>query len=207
MKKVLMLVLIVFLLQTGMNVKAATHYANIKVNGVAMTAPVNQPFNSGGITYVPLNVIVQKMGDKVTWLNAEKKSVIQLKNKQVINVKDGATYVGLNGKTTPLVTKIVKGKTVDAKLKPIFKNNTLYVPVQFLSSKIMGYSVKIVTEKGKRAIHVNKLKPQPKSKPAPKSDPYKELPKNEQIPVTGDMSKAPISDGKTAPVSKEFANQ
>lgn len=163
----------------------------LKVNGVATK---NTPIVSGGNTYVPLNEVSQKMGEKVTGITSQKKVVIMKKNKTSVSVKAGQSYAVLNGKTVPLKTKQVKKTTVPVNVKAIYKNGQVFVPIEFISAqKGMTYPVKITKENGRTVIYVGKT-PRPKqpAKPKPKQ------PVKQPTQPTG--KKYP--DGWVAPVLK-----
>lgn len=178
---------------------AVTHGATptytVQVNGVALKATEGQAFLSGATTYMPLNVIAQKMGDTVTWDKKKQTTVIKKKNKTTITVKANSTTATVNGKSVPFVTKTEKGKTVNAKVKSLYINNTLYVPVQFISNpKALNYLVKIEKGKGKTVIYVGKLPAS--SQPKKPTQPAKPTPKPSQ--PTGKV----YPDGWVAPVLK-----
>jgi hypothetical protein len=126
----------------------------LKVNGVSTK---NTPIVSGGNTYVPLNEVSQKMGEKVTGITSQKKVVIMKKNKTSVSVKAGQSYAVLNGKVVPLKTKQVNKTTVPVNVKAIYKNGQVFVPIEFISAqKGMTYPVKITKERGKTVIYVGK---------------------------------------------------
>jgi hypothetical protein len=161
----------------------------LKVNNVQVDAKEGAPFVSNGTTYVPVNTIVQKMGDKVTWVKSQMKSIIQKKNKTVISIKANQTIAVFNGKVVPLVTKKVNGKTVNANIKALYKNNVLYVPVQFVSaSQGLGYPLKIAKEGSKTVIYVGKI---PASSKPSKPNTNTQQPSGKKYP-----------DGWVAPVLK-----
>jgi hypothetical protein len=158
MKKLLLSIMLLFSFTVSAFAQTTSPSFILKVNNVQVNAKEGAPFASNGTTYVPVNAIAQKMGDKVTWVKSQMKSVIQKKNKTVISIKANQTIAVFNGKAVPLVTKKVKGKTVNANIKALYKNNVLYVPVQFVSaSQGFGYPVKIAKEGSKTVIYVGKI--------------------------------------------------
>jgi hypothetical protein len=158
MKKLFLSIMLLFSFTVPAFAQTTSPSLVLKVNNVQLNVKEGAPFVSSGTTYVPINVIVQKMGDKVTWIKSQKKSVIQKKNKTVISIKADQNFAVFNGKVVPLVTKKVNGKTVNANIKALYKNNVLYVPVQFVSaSQGLGYPVKIAKEGSKTVIYVGKI--------------------------------------------------
>jgi hypothetical protein len=161
----------------------------LKVNGVATK---NTPIVSGGNTYVPLNEVSQKMGEKVTGITSQKKVVIMKKNKTSVSVKAGQSYAVLNGKVVPLKTKQVNKTTVPVNVKAIYKNGQVFVPIEFISAqKGMTYPVKITKESGKTVIYVGKGA----EKPAPQ--PTQQKPSSNKV-----QSGKVYPDGWVAPVLK-----
>jgi hypothetical protein len=170
MKKLFLSIMLLFSFTVPAFAQTTSPSFVLKVNNVQLNAKEGAPFVSNGTTYVPVNVIVQKMGDKVTWIGYQKKSVIQKKNKTVISIKADQTIAVFNGQVVPLVTKKVNGKTVNANIKALYKNNVLYVPVQFVSaSQGLGYPVKIAKEGSKTVIYVGKI-PAASQPSKPKTD-------------------------------------
>jgi hypothetical protein len=158
MKKLFLSIMLLFSFTVPAFAQTTSPSFVLKVNNVQLNAKEGTPFVSNGTTYVPVNVIVQKMGDKVTWIGYQKKSVIQKKDETVISIKADQTFAVFNGQVVPLVTKKVNGKTVNANIKALYKNNVLYVPVQFVSaSQGLGYPVKIAKEGNKTVIYVGKI--------------------------------------------------
>lgn len=158
MKKLFLSIVLLFSFTVPAFAQTTSPSFVLKVNNVQLNVKEGAPFISSGTTYVPINAIVQKMGDKVTWIGYQKKSIIQKKDETLISIKADQTFAVLNGKVVPLVTKKVNGKTVNANIKALYKNNVLYVPVQFVSSSQgLGYPVKISKEGNKTVIYVGKI--------------------------------------------------
>jgi hypothetical protein len=162
MKKLFFSIILLFSFLVPTLAVASSSPIIAKINGVQLTNAQGIPFVSCGTTYVPLNPIAQKMGDKVTWIKSQTKSIIIKKDKTVVSVRANQSIAVWNGKIVPLKTKQVNKASVPMNVKAIYKNGQLYVPVEFVSNaKGLGYPVQIKKESGKTVVYVGKI-PTPK---------------------------------------------
>ncbi|MCX7884463.1 MAG: copper amine oxidase N-terminal domain-containing protein [Caloramator sp.] len=131
------IIIILTLILTTISLSALAVTNNIYINGTKTSISL--------FTQSPSNLIfvsedlITKMGDKIV---RQGNSIIVKKGNKQLKFQEGKTVYWLNGKSKPLATKKVSGKTVPvyAIVKSI--NGKLYVPLSILQTEL-GYPVKI----------------------------------------------------------------
>lgn len=152
---------------------------NLYVNGKPVAKTSGTPYygtDSDKTLYLPLKAIVEGMGQKYQWTPSYKRATVILKDKTVIFVRGGSPTIWINGKTKPLVTKVVNGVSVPVNLSAVLKNGVLYVPVSVLNT-YFKYPVTIKKDGSTTIIYVGKTQINAPAKPTP-------TPKNDK-PITG----------------------
>lgn len=110
------------------------------INGDCMDWQNETPFinsEAGSTIYVPLEEIIKRIGGKydlsygTLWANVTLTDGTTVD----VSVNDSHIYMnyGKNGWSSPLVSKTVDGKTVDAGLKPVYRSWEYYVPLSAIS--------------------------------------------------------------------------
>ncbi|MFC5541615.1 stalk domain-containing protein [Ureibacillus suwonensis] len=109
-----------------------------------------------GVTYVPINEIAENIGDKVTSIHNGYEVVIQKKDGTTISVTSNQSRAIVMGKIVPLETKKINNINVPINTKAFFKENEIYVPLSFISSKNgLNYPI----QKEEKIIYVGKNYP------------------------------------------------
>lgn len=122
----LLLVLCMLVLPTAVH---AADQAHINLNGKSIDVPSNVQITSvKGSVMVPLRLVVEQLGYKVTWSSST----------QTATIKQGNTVVALTANST---TANVNGNAVDLEAAPFVKGGTTLVPLRFLSENT-GATVK-----------------------------------------------------------------
>lgn len=122
----LMLVLFMLVLPTAVH---AADQAHINLNGKSIDVPSNVQITSvKGSVMVPLRLVVEQLGYKVTWSGST----------QTATIKQGSTVVALTANST---TANVNGNAIDLEAAPFVKGGTTLVPLRFLSENT-GATVK-----------------------------------------------------------------
>jgi len=133
--------------------------------------PTNQgvPFDRSGVTYLPIEAVVEGMGDKYQWNEAYLTGIVTKKDGTTVTVTAGKTVGKVGSKTVPLTTKTVGKTVVPAGHRAIVVNGHLYVPSDFVKNTLK-YPVTIKKSAGKTTVYVGKV---PST-----TTPTKEQPKN-----------------------------
>lgn len=102
--------------------QAAEESISLSFNGKLMTTEVS-PRLSGNTTMVPVRIVSEQMGAKVTWLGDERKVSIKQENKNIL-LAIGSKVASVNGTSTALEQPVI-----------IVAGNTL-VPVRFVAEQL-----------------------------------------------------------------------
>lgn len=128
----------------------------VKINGVEISSSEGTTFDQNGFTFVPIGAAVKNMGDTYNYDDTEGPATIKLKSNKTIELTVGKSVAVVDGKDVPVCTKVVNGAAVPLNVKPILKNNLLYVPVEFVQN-VLAYPVAKVTENGATVIYVGSI--------------------------------------------------
>ncbi|MBO8129243.1 MAG: copper amine oxidase N-terminal domain-containing protein [Peptococcaceae bacterium] len=82
---------------------------------------------NNGYTFVPLRIVLEKMGAVVSW-QAETRQVVLVKDSKTVCLKPGSRWAEVNGKS----------QKIDA--VPFVRDGAIYVPLRFIS-ETFGYQV------------------------------------------------------------------
>ncbi len=136
----------------------------LKVNNKQVSSKLS-PFVQNGTTYVPLNEIAKQMGGNPK--SYKKEVQVELSglifatltaDKPTASIYNSQLASRDRTRVVPLKTKIVNGNTIDVDAKAIYKNNQLFVPIEFISSNDgLNYYVETVKESTKKTIYVGEL--------------------------------------------------
>jgi N-acetylmuramoyl-L-alanine amidase len=102
--------------------QAAEESISLSFNGKLMTPEVS-PRLSGNTTMVPVRIVSEQMGAKVTWLGDERKVSIKQENKNIL-LAISSKVASVNGTSTALEQPVI-----------IVAGNTL-VPVRFVAEQL-----------------------------------------------------------------------
>ncbi|MFD1888082.1 N-acetylmuramoyl-L-alanine amidase family protein [Paenibacillus wenxiniae] len=121
--------LLVLLLMVMPSVGHAAQQAHINLNGKELSMPSNVDIVSmKGSVMIPLRVVVEQLGYKVSWAGPS----------QTATISQGSNVVALTAGST---TAIVNGKQFDLEAAPIIQHGTTLVPLRFLGENT-GATVK-----------------------------------------------------------------
>ncbi|MGN7385474.1 stalk domain-containing protein [Sporosarcina sp. SAFN-015] len=118
----------------------------------------SMPFYSAGTLYVPFGEIANKMGEEVTVLPSRRKHVSFFRSGFSSSVTDGYTIGIVNGSIVPLRTIEVNGQTKNAEVKAVYKDEEVYVPLEFIEAgEGLTYPVEVIKEGNLTTIYVGEL--------------------------------------------------
>ncbi len=121
--------LLVLMLMVMPSVGHAAQQAHINLNGKEISMPSNVDIVSmKGSVMIPLRVVVEQLGYKVSWAGPS----------QTATISQGSNVVALTAGST---TAIVNGQQFDLEAAPIIQHGTTLVPLRFLGENT-GATVK-----------------------------------------------------------------
>lgn len=88
-----------------------------------------------GRTLVPVKILTEKMGGRVTRNDDEKHYIFSVDGKN-IKIADNIPFGSVNGTFAPFETRDVSGYKIPVYSKPIYKDGEIYVPITFLIDSV-----------------------------------------------------------------------
>lgn len=146
-------------------------YESVYVNGNIVSPG---PYESNGVTYVPLKTIVEGMGDKYEWNEASLSATVTTSSGKKVQFINNWSVMVVNGEYIPVATKDVIADS--AKVKPTLKNDTFFAPLSVISGTL-GYPV---DTSDKTNIYVGTKPQTTQSTPAPEQ-PTQQITQSEQL--------------------------
>ncbi len=97
------------------------------------------PYVENGVTYIPLQSVVEGMGDKYEWNKTYRSATVTIGEKKV-QLISGKSIMFVNGKYMSIATKLVNSVAVPLNIKAVYKDGVFFVPLNVITD-ILGYKV------------------------------------------------------------------
>jgi len=172
------------------------------VNGNPIDAKQGEPTIRGGVLYLPLEPIVDGMGDSFTWAKKPYVANVKTKSGKTIMLTVSKSVAFIDGKQVPVSTLNLENTKVPLQASPVIVNNKMFVPYDFLKD-VLGYPIEVKKDGSKDVVYVGKGTATPTPTPTP-SNPSGSVKEDPRYPFPDGWTPPQISSTWTSDKQKNM---
>ncbi|MBP1155338.1 MULTISPECIES: S-layer homology domain-containing protein [unclassified Paenibacillus] len=130
-------------------------FGMLMVKGKQIAEEEGLPVLRGGIVYVPIQAIVEAMGDTFTWRDEPYSAIVRKADGTIVHVSSGYSFAFVNGEKVDISSQKSAAQQGTVVAEPYVRNDVLYVPYDFIE-RALQYPLQINEEANAAIIQVGR---------------------------------------------------